>query len=628
MEQTRFEPARIWPVELHVPCGAGIFTRSPVTFSRWAHLNYLVGPNASGKTTLFNAIMHAARSKWPNKVKILGTGRLGPLEKSVQPWIGDIAARLFHDDQLESIYSSLFSGTDTAHQAFQLLEKRLDLRIRVLAFLGHVFKRSISLRPTRQGLQVLGVGEGGSEYQIVDECHGLKELITILTFLYDDTFSVLGIDEPELHLHPQFQRYLLDELRSVAGSPDVKGKKLIFLVTHSPVLLDLRHLEDLSSVIVFSPGFTPQRARLDEMGEEEIRKVTQALPSFHAAQRELIFSSTPVLLEGSTDTSIVLNVATKINIALGAAGIGVAPLGGKTKLFAFRSILRLLAKPRARFVLDLDAAFDTNSLQSLDREPEVSAALAAAGAGGRTLTQEMGELIGLVRAFAAKRFSAMLSLGPLTPRSDPLTEVQMAVALSAIREELTGNPDSCRDRSEAEAIVGKFELVRSAAKAAQVLILRRGSIEAYYENSPSPLAKDFVKQEAFQRELDVIWRSANPSELEARYAEILDFIKEAGLLKTPIGDVVREPIANLVHLLQTEIAAGRVRTRKDALEASRVKAEGYWYICELTRLDINDANRFTGTLVVKPELGGATFEFNEDTRPYLIRELTTTEAVS
>lgn len=235
-------PESLWPVKLPVNCSSAVFQSAPVRFDRWATLNYLVGPNGSGKTTLFNAIMAAARTQWPKGVKILGTGRLGPLEKSVSPWIGDATRQLFNVDDIEQVYSALFSGQDTAHQAFQLLEKRLDLRLRVIGFLRHVFKRTVHLKPTRHGLQVLGAADNSGEYQIVDECHGLKELITILTFLYDDTFCVLGIDEPELHLHPQFQRFLLDELRAVAGVPGQKGKKLIFLVTHSPVLLDIRHL--------------------------------------------------------------------------------------------------------------------------------------------------------------------------------------------------------------------------------------------------------------------------------------------------------------------------------------------------------------------------------------------------
>ncbi len=147
-DQNELHDSDLWPVELPVECASTVFAKNPIRFDRWGHINYLVGPNASGKTTLFKSIMEAARKQWPRGVKILGTGRLGPLEKSVQRWIGDPASQLFQEDNIDAVYGQLFSSQDTSHQAFQLLEKRLDLQIRVLGFLRHVF----NLRVPSSGL--------------------------------------------------------------------------------------------------------------------------------------------------------------------------------------------------------------------------------------------------------------------------------------------------------------------------------------------------------------------------------------------------------------------------------------------------------------------------------------------
>ncbi|MHB1605797.1 MAG: ATP-dependent nuclease [Leptospirales bacterium] len=603
------------PIQLSVRCSTSMFTNMPVTFNRWATINYFVGPNGSGKTTMFNAVMEACRRQFPNKVKILGTGRLGPLEKTVTQWIGDPTSRLFQEENLENVYGQLFSGRDTSHEAFQILEKRLDLQIRVLGFLRHVFKKTLFFKSTRKGLQVVGALHDGTSYQIIDECHGLKELITILTFLYDDKFSVLGIDEPELHLHPQFQRFLLDELKAVAGDPTIQGKKLIFLVTHSPIFLEMRTISDLSRIIVFSHSSIPERTDPWRFSPEEKLKIRQALPSFHAGQREVLFSNIPFIVEGPSDLAIISNIATRLSLPLGAAGIGLTAMGGKNQLLAYRALLGSLAKTNARFILDLDAVVDTKAISCLENDNRVKAHLAANGMGDRTLTRIIGELIGLLREYLNNAYNSGV---PIDPQFLPsaATERDLVVALRLIKQKMDSNNEEIFDLDRVHTILGKVELIRKAARAANVLILSRGSIEAYYECPKDPRASDFVKQQALQNELDTIWQQNTNDDLENRYTEILEFFREAGFLKVPVADQVLEPMADLIHLLQTEILKGRVHTLDAGRQCSRAKAEGYWDICQLVRLDIRDAHNFQGTLKVKDELGGEEINFDNNTHAY------------
>lgn len=601
------------PIHLPVSCNQLIFQQAPVQFESWGPINFFVGPNGSGKTTFFNSVMEQARSAFPNRVKILGTGRLGPLEKSVAQWIGDPTSRLFQEESIENVYNTLFSGQDTAHQAFQVLEKRLDLQIRVLGFLRHVFKRSLQFKSTRRGLMVLGTSATGGEYQIIDECHGLKELITILTFLYDDTFSVLGIDEPELHLHPQFQRFLIDELKAVAGDPSMPGKKLIFLVTHSPILLELRSLVDLASIVVFSPGTPPRRATPDSFDDEDKLKMRQTLPSFHAAQRELLFSNTPVVVEGPFDAAVLMNVASRLELPLGAAGIGLTTMGGKYQLRAFRALTSALGKPQTRFILDLDAAVDAKALSCLDADPRVINLLRERGLGDRTLTKLIGELITLLRDYVRDAAVAGSPVATIKELTAP-TEAELALALRALRK---ARDDGIApfESGRANVVLGKVDLVREVAASANVLILSRGSIEAYYASPPPPRPSDFEKQQALQAELDAIWSAGDTAQLSQRYKELVDFVREAGLLHIPLATLTREPIANLVHLLQSEIVAGRIMSLEDA-KVSRAKADGFWHICELTHLNVTGHLTFSGEIRVKRELGGEVIRFDNNTRAY------------
>jgi predicted ATP-dependent endonuclease of OLD family len=62
-----------------------------------------------------------------------------------------------------------------------------------------------------------------------------------LAALYDDDVAALLIDEPEISLHPQYQAFLLEEIRQVAGNPyEDDAKKLIILSTHATSMLPLR----------------------------------------------------------------------------------------------------------------------------------------------------------------------------------------------------------------------------------------------------------------------------------------------------------------------------------------------------------------------------------------------------
>ena len=94
-----------------------------------------------------------------------------------------------------------------------------------------------------------------------DECHGIKELLILLTHLYDDKIRYLIVDEPELNLHPQYQAFFMQEVRKITEHPTADSpEKVIFLITHSPFIVDLRSEDDLNSTILFDRAYSqPQQ---------------------------------------------------------------------------------------------------------------------------------------------------------------------------------------------------------------------------------------------------------------------------------------------------------------------------------------------------------------------------------
>jgi len=213
-------------------------------------INFLVGPNGSGKSR-FAEMLHASLGN----ARLLGTDRLSGMEHSaaLRSIYGDYFPSGLRKDQFSQLKGAgqQGSGIDT----IVLLEERMDLRIQVEATLSHLFNRKIILEWDSGSLVARAVlGETGDSYRLDrDECHGIKELLVLLTHLYNDEQPYLIIDEPELNLHPQYQAFFMQEVRKLAGDASTdRRKKIVFLVTHSPFILDFRSVEDVKSVVSFS----------------------------------------------------------------------------------------------------------------------------------------------------------------------------------------------------------------------------------------------------------------------------------------------------------------------------------------------------------------------------------------
>ena len=214
-------------------------------------INFLVGPNGSGKSRFANVLLNVLNQR-QHSARLLGTDRLREMSKPVRSdaFFRDNFADGYEKSNFQRLREAgeLGSGVDTV----LLLEDRMDLRIRIEATLSHLFGRDVVLEWDSGNLTPKVVRrDTGEEYRLDrDECHGIKELFVLLTHLYNHQHKYLIVDEPELNLHPQYQAFFMQEVRKVAGNLAEDGnKKVVFLITHSPFILDLRREDDLKSVI-------------------------------------------------------------------------------------------------------------------------------------------------------------------------------------------------------------------------------------------------------------------------------------------------------------------------------------------------------------------------------------------
>ena len=236
-------------------------------------INFLVGPNGSGKSRFASALKDSLPS-----ARMLGTDRLSGMEQNsaLRGMFGDHLRTGYDKGRFQQFKDA--GETGSGLDAIVLLEERLDLRIQVEGTLSHLFGRYITLEwDSGRLVPKASLGASGITYRLDrDECHGIKELLVLLTNLYNSDNQHLIIDEPELNLHPQYQAFFMQEVRRVSGDPSLDPKKkTVFLITHSPFILDLQSVDDMKgNNIVRSRPFRPSNIGRYRRGSDNPFSVT------------------------------------------------------------------------------------------------------------------------------------------------------------------------------------------------------------------------------------------------------------------------------------------------------------------------------------------------------------------
>ena len=338
-------------VDLPAPWSQGKFETDVV-----GPINYLVGPNGSGKSRFAVELLRQLKSR-PRGARLLGTDRLSEMANpgALGGYWGDNLSLGYAKSSFEQLRKagSEGSGIDTV----LLLEDRMDLRIRIEATLSHLFDRDVILEWDSGHLVPKAVRrKGGESYRLDrEECHGIKELFVLLTHLYDHQHGYLIIDEPELNLHPQYQAFFMQEVRKVAGRPsDSPYKKIVFLITHSPFILDLRLEDDIGSVISFDLDYSIPRQVASATPDVSAPVVTTG--RLNANHKQLFFSDNPVFVEGHHDALMVEALMEARGASASAAGSCVIDCGGVEEVNNYLKLCEGLGK-KAHFVYDLDSLF-------------------------------------------------------------------------------------------------------------------------------------------------------------------------------------------------------------------------------------------------------------------------------
>lgn len=184
---------------------------------------------------------------------------------------------------------------------------------------------------------------------------GVRNLLVLALFqAFAKTFrgnAVLGIEEPELYLHPHAQRSLMRQFDDLAGS----GNQ-IFISSHSPFFLDItrsdrivlvdRKIDDEGEVCTQVRTSTPA-ALLDlrktlhpemQITQDSLRAFLRNVQS--PAMSEAFFARLCILVEGPSESEAIPIYARYLGFQLDEQGVSIISAGGKTALDTLQHIYR------------------------------------------------------------------------------------------------------------------------------------------------------------------------------------------------------------------------------------------------------------------------------------------------
>jgi predicted ATP-dependent endonuclease of OLD family len=162
---------------------------------------------------------------------------------------------------------------------------------------------------------------------------------------------ILGIEEPETHLHPEATKLLLSFLK------DEENGGQVWITTHSPFLLDRA---PLTSVILVSKEGTFTKATK----VTEDKEMTHALDEIGVRPSDLFYSDAVLLVEGDSDKEFYRRMAVRAGWNF-VDRIGIIPTGGAQKT---RHNLKMWTEIGKRadlpvyVILDGDAASETQEV--------------------------------------------------------------------------------------------------------------------------------------------------------------------------------------------------------------------------------------------------------------------------
>jgi len=165
---------------------------------------------------------------------------------------------------------------------------------------------------------------------------GLQSAIVIAIFrTYEEIKkegAIFAVEEPEVYLHPQKQRYFSNILSKLGAQNQV------FITTHSPTFVRMYEPENVCLVRRNSTDGTTTKICPKEhlvASEKEALKIENY---FDNQRNEMFFAKAVILVEGATEKFVFPAVSRFMNVDCDRNGISIVECGGKGNLVTFAKV--------------------------------------------------------------------------------------------------------------------------------------------------------------------------------------------------------------------------------------------------------------------------------------------------
>ena len=590
------------------------------TFSKneWNPINFIVGPNGTGKTLFSDALRGKLRERGFNP-RVLSAERLAGFEKENYNYF---TSSQLHDGLNISHfnrYKRYGNEFGLSSSAFIILKERLDIRIKIEAILSDLFRKSIRLveeggylRPKMQDI------DEGQEYGLKEqECHGLKEIISLLTFLYDDEYNCIIFDEPELHLHPQFQSFFLNEIRKIAGDPNVEsGKKLFFIITHSPYFLELRSISDLEHILVCHHKSMPTFINDTDLDNQDKYVLKKFLPRFNTHHKQFFFSPNPVFVEGYTDQQIILLLFEKVGLNIAASGSSIIDVGGKDELAVFYKLCKKL-QIGCRLITDFDAFFRGELREFFCADQDVRNKFIELGYNAN-VSNCIGEVERLLLSIADELQAKQSSdqdlnhlievLHPLySNKEENINKIKDDILLALYRfPEKIKNllPNKIEDIS---SVLSKYEHYIEAIRCSNIHIIPHGELEHFFKARDIDYLNISNKDRLFAEERDSILEIDDINEIKHKYSDLLPLLTNAiPYVEVDMIKHTRFTLIDFIQKVQIAVERGEVNSIDSLKRNGRVGYQMYNQIleCKDDGFILKEHGGFSCTIILKASVVG------------------------